>query len=73
MQGERKERVPDPKQLRKRWNRKLNKANLQDYQCWLKEMATKMENADKVGDLATIFKVVKNWVLTATQLRNTNS
>ena len=47
------------KQLRKRWNRKICKANLDDYNEWLKKMADKMEEADRVGDSETIFRIVK--------------
>ena len=47
------------RQLRKRWNRKIKNANLRDYNEWLNRMADKMEMADKKGDSATIFKIVK--------------
>ena len=49
------------KQLRKRWNRKIRDANLNDYvyDTRLSGMATVMEEADKRGDSKTIFRVVK--------------
>lgn len=47
------------KQLRKRWNRKIARANLKDYNDWLSKMAEKMEEADKKGDSKTIFNIVK--------------
>ena len=45
--------------MRKRCNRKIRDANLKDYNTWLAEMATTMEEADKRGDSETIFRVVK--------------
>ena len=45
--------------MRKRWNKKICAANLKDYNNWLEQMATKMENADKRGDSETVFRVVK--------------
>ena len=47
------------KQLRKRWHRKICKANLNDYNDWLSQMATRMEEADRKGDSETIFRIVK--------------
>ena len=47
------------KQLRKRWNRKICKTNLNDYNEWLSKMADKMEETDRVGDSETIFHIVK--------------
>lgn len=46
-------------QLRKRWNRRIKDSNLKDYHAWLRKMATKMEEADRVGDSETVFRVVK--------------
>ena len=47
------------RQLRKRWNKKICKANLDDYNTWLSKMAEKMEETDRVGDSETIFRIVK--------------
>ena len=47
------------KQLRKRWNRRIKEANLADYNTWLKSMAAEMEAADRKGDSATVFRIVK--------------
>ena len=46
-------------QLRKRWNRKIRDANLHDYNDWLKQMASEMEDADNKGDSEKIFRIVK--------------
>ena len=45
--------------MRKRWNRKIRDANLADYNDWLRQMATEMEEADKKGDSETIFRIVR--------------
>ena len=47
------------KQLRKRWHRKIKDANLSDYNNWLDSMTTKMEEANKIGDSESIFRIVK--------------
>ena len=47
------------KQIRKRWNSKIYAENLKDYNKWMVEMATRMEEADKKFDSGTIFRIVK--------------
>ena len=63
-------------QLRKRWNRKIRDVNLRDYNNWLDEMTTKMEDSDRRGDTETIFRIVKlvsGLMTTANTVQHQNS
>ena len=47
------------KSMRRRWNNKIKKANLKDYNDWIEKMAGSMEQAYAKGDTKAIFEVVR--------------
>ena len=47
------------KSMRRRWNEKIKRANLADYNDWVEKMTVSMEQAYKRGDTKAIYEVVR--------------